>query len=120
VDAELAQHAGEVDAGGGPLGVGEAQRVGAEQRGAQRIGVGDARPRGAARHRDAGGHAAEVGARVGAQGAVGHQRVDHRGGDDEHVARLASLQRFLHRAHGPEARGQRWRRCPVSSAAAAP
>jgi hypothetical protein len=99
-------HPGEVDAGGGALRVREEHRVGRQQRRTQRLGRRHVGSRAAARHRDAGAHAAQRRTGIRAQASVGHQRIDQAVAQHHQIARGAGQQRFLHGPHGPEARIQ--------------
>ena len=104
VDAELAQHLHEMDAGRGELRIGEIERRGRGERvarsaGPSAIGGQSARPC-ARRCRCARGRAAR---RSPARTCpCGFERVDERRGQDDRVARRACEELVAHRADGAE------------------
>ena len=106
-DAEPIEHRRDVCTCGRERGIGEVERARSQQRGLQRLRAGDLRHRRSVEHGERGLDAAERHGRTRTQLAARKQRIDHRLGDDQDVARRAAAHRFAHRADGAEARVQR-------------
>jgi len=105
VNAERAQHAVEVNAGGRTNRIGAIQTRGGDERGAQRVRIADRRQRIAVRDGDAGRHGTERRDRRGVHAPRGGERMLHRRGQDHDVAWRAAGERVANRARGVERRG---------------